>query len=395
MVCSGSTIDVAVDVSSLSQAVNGAQVLLQYDPTILALTSATPGSGSGSPWDVALPVGLVDNGGAVTYALVIVGGGGTTANARVATFHFNVLPPVMNIAPTSVNFRPDQGPVQTKLTLSSGTGSILPLKSNSGPVTVGPQVAVALHVQGLTHAVTRDVTFELTDCASPGSPQTIVLPVALNATGNGTAVLTGINTSADYLAVREGHTLRRRVPLSWSSCFATASLVGANELIAGDLQAPNAPQDNLVDILDFSILASRFGTMVSECGVGPPQNCSLGADINGDSIQDTGDFSAIQINFYTQGDDAHACPPPLWVKHAVLDTRDDAPVLQTRKSRAWIPVTELPTPMIVPSRVDLNADGLVDYKDIRAFARARGLPLLPQFDAKLKLLESATSVSGR
>jgi hypothetical protein len=39
-------------------------------------------------------------------------------------------------------------------------------------------------------------------------------------------------------------------------------------------------------------------------------------------------------------------------------------------------------------RADLNEDGQIDARDIRAFARRYNMELLPQFDAILKELEA-------
>lgn len=400
MVCASGTLDVKLDVSGLSDAINGVQVRLQYSTALLTLSSVTPGDGAGSPWDLAMPVGLIDTAGAVTYALTLTGpGAGTTANATVATLHFAVQLPGVNTDPTYVVFRPDAGSAQTKLTRTSDSSTILPGKVDSGPILVGPRVTVSLHVQGLTNAVTRDVRFTLTDCDNLGSPLTLVRPVAFNASGNGSVVLTSatLSSAADYLAVVEGHTLQRRVPLSWTSCFATASLTGGSELIAGDLQTAGVSQDNIVDILDFAILAARFGTAVSDCGVGLPQDCSLGADITGDGVQDTGDFNAIQMNFFTESDAAHACPPiPLWhkgpIEAPVAGEPEEAVAVSPTVGRLSVRTSELPKALSATGRADLNGDGVVDVQDIRAFAQARGLRLQPQFEAKLRTLE-ATSVA--
>ncbi|HUN81240.1 MAG TPA: lamin tail domain-containing protein, partial [Phycisphaerae bacterium] len=305
--CPGS-LDVQLNLSGLVSPINGVQVLLRYNTSRLSLQSITAGNGSGSPWDSAMQVSFSDNSGSVTYALVLVGGG-TTTNATVATLHFTALPPGDVLASTQVIFDtpPSCSVFKTKLTTSTNA-TIFPTTVDSGQINVGPRVTVDIDVEGLTHAVTRDVTFTLTDCSGPSS-QTLTRPVSFNASGHGSVVLTSISPQASWISISEGHTLRKRLPLVFYSCFATVACTGADHLVAGDLQTTGVPQDNLVDILDFAILAARWNTMVSDCVSGLPADCSYGADINGDGAQDTADFVAIQMNFFKTGDDMPACPP--------------------------------------------------------------------------------------
>lgn len=384
-ICAGDAMDVALNVAGLQAPINGVQVLFQYEPARLALTSISVGDGLTSPWNSAMPSYFSDTGGSVVYSLVLIGAG-TSADARVATLHFTALNPGSNSSPTTVAFRPDQGEYQTKLTTSANV-VILPSKENASPVTVGPQIQVSLQVEGLTHAVTRDVTFVLTDCQHLAPPQVVTRPVAFNASGTGSILLTGVGAGAEWISVFEGHTLSHKLPLSFTgTCYASVGFTGADQLVAGDLHTAGVPQDNLVDIVDFAILVSRFGTAVADCGVGPaPQNCSLGADITGDGVQDTADFNAIQINFFRSGDDTDGCPPFIQGPIGSKPQWDIEPLRQEAKSVVRVSDLSRAVPSI--GRADLNADGKIDTADIRAFAAQNRLPLMPAFEKKLTQLE--------
>jgi hypothetical protein len=60
-----------------------------------------------------------------------------------------------------------------------------------------------------------------------------------------------------------------------------------------------------------------------------------------------------------------------------------------RLANAGIHVDDLKTRIPNAARADLTGDGLVDVRDIRAFARRHGLSLSPLFERKLERLEIA------
>lgn len=234
------------------------------------------------------------------------------------------------------------------------------------------QITVIVQAQALSSAVTRDVTFAITDC--PGSVDTRTVPVAFNASGQGSTVLTGVNAASDWLSVSEGHTLRRLTPLSFAACASVAAVSGASQLLAGDFNAGSVVQDNLVDVVDFSILASRWNQAISA-------GSSSGADATGDGLQNTSDFTAIQVNYFRVGEAANGCPalfqsPGLAGREQQAVVFGEAPTAVTR-----IPVAQLG--IANARRADVNGDGIVDSADIEAFARKNGLRLLPEFEEML------------
>ncbi len=138
------TIAVTLEVSSLSEAINGVQALFQYDAAILSLTSITPGDGVGSPWDGADTIFFEDNGGDVTVALVL-NAGQSSADATVASMTFATVVQ----GTTQVGFRPADPPFLTKLTTASGNQAILPVEIDSTDIIIGQTSKGDLNGDGL------------------------------------------------------------------------------------------------------------------------------------------------------------------------------------------------------------------------------------------------------
>ncbi len=275
-----------------------------------------------------------------------------------------------------------------------------------GQITVNLELEAVSLLPGNT--ITRDVTFLITTCGE--SVDTRVVPVTVDELGIGTALLTGVDASAGFVAVSEGHTLRQLVPLSFVACAASADLTAGSQLPAGDFHTAFVPQDNLVDITDFSILASSFNDPIDP-------NLSTGADATGDGLQGMVDFMAIQVNFFTAGDGGDACVNlGVFSDNRVRDIGTPGHRDEGTKRRRMLPLrsfvpsslrpfvpSALPLsriavdrlPILGAEKADLNADGVVDARDIRAFARLYNLPLLPEFDLTLNRLERVKAGRAR
>jgi hypothetical protein len=171
-------------------------------------------------------------------------------------------------------------------------------------------------------------------------------------------------------------------------------LTGTDFLRSGDLNVSTVPKDNLVDISDFSILASRWNQTIDA-------NLSTGADVTGDGLQASADFSAMQANYFMVGDPLSACPSfvqgggltrivndPSVVGNEVLLIGDGGQI-----ARGSVAVSELP--MRDAYKADINRDGIIDSEDIRAFARLNGLDLLPEFERRLDQSDGRKDRSGR
>ncbi|MCK4660894.1 MAG: DUF2341 domain-containing protein, partial [Phycisphaerae bacterium] len=224
--------------------------------------------------------------------------------------------------------------------------------------------------------VNRDVTFVFTDCSH--STDTQVVSVTFTADtfhnkGVGSVRFEDLDTGFEWLGVQEGHTLRTLVEVDFVGTLADSVTVF---LTSGDFHTGLVPQDNLVDITDFSILASNW-----ETAIGADE--SIGGDATGDGYHDADDFALIQPNFFVMGDAVDDCGRVGRVPPAALQVG-----VVSRTPRAGISVSELSLTVAHADRADLDGNGVVDARDIRAFARRHNLPLQPAFDAKLLELEA-------
>jgi hypothetical protein len=211
-------------------------------------------------------------------------------------------------------------------------------------------------------AVDREVEFVVTSCGSTSDIRTEMVTFNSNGTtGVGSYLLTNVDPTSTYIAVREGHTLRT---LSGVDLSLTGSATVAVSLKAGDFHTATVAQDNLVDIVDFSILASRWDTIIAA-------DESIGGDATGDGVQGVADFTAIQVNFFEVGDDEDQC--------AALAGPPEVP----RRGLHRIGVEQIEPDVPWAHPADLTGDGVIDADDIRAFARKHELELLPSFEAKL------------
>ncbi|RME37035.1 MAG: hypothetical protein D6788_10360 [Planctomycetota bacterium] len=241
------------------------------------------------------------------------------------------------------------------------------------------QITVDLEVEGVANPVTRNATFIITTCG--GNVDTRVVPLTMDGFGQDTLTLSNVDVNAEWLAVREGHTLRKLVPLTFTNCEATVDLTITSELIAGDFQTPIIPQDNLVDITDFSILAARLNQPVDPTS-------EMEGDVSADGMHGTDDFATIQPNFFAVGDPVDGCPAPV-SRDWTIDRLDPGAVRpwQIPQPRWRVSVEELG--FDGAWRADLTGDGFVDLADVEAFARMYGLRL----DARLQeLIERERSV---
>jgi hypothetical protein len=230
-----------------------------------------------------------------------------------------------------------------------------------------------VEVDAINTTVTRTLKFVITTCG--GSAETRNASVAFDATGNGTRVLTNVDPNANWIAVTEGHTLRRLKPLTFVSCNATVDMTGVDALKSGDFQEGAISQDGLCDITDFSILARNFNTAIDA-------TLGSGADATADGIQGSTDFAAIQANFLTVGEALNACPASLSGGHVTVIGIGD--MLSTDR---YVPLTSIASNTHAGADpADLNDDGVVDAQDIRAFAELHDLRLSRSFDRQLSQL---------
>ena len=258
-------------------------------------------------------------------------------------------------------------------------------------------LTVQITIPGLAAGpVDRDVECTLTRCGS--SPVTVTETVLFTpnaGNGIGALTLTNVDPLTTWVSVREGHTLSRLAAVDFSGDNEDTVSVS---LVSGDLQTAVMPQDDIVDILDFAILSSRFNTTVTDCVTGDPEDCSLGADVTGDGDQDTVDFTALQIYFFQVSDPQDACPafaPPgkpgrePLAQDDLKSTSNKAPPLAIPRGLGRIGTSRLRAMDASLVSADENGDGIVDAGDIREFFRQHGIAILPAFELKLRSMEAA------
>ncbi|RIK65961.1 MAG: hypothetical protein DCC65_10990 [Planctomycetota bacterium] len=273
-------------------------------------------------------------------------------------------------------------------------------------------ITAELGVNGLVAGtVTRTVEFAITSCSGGTEVRSISVaftPNLIDGLGEATVVLKDVSSDVTWLSVREGHTLRRLAAVDLSTTLeATVSFTGSTKLIAGDLQTSGIPQDGIVDIIDFAILSVRWNTMVTDCTTGLPQECALGADISGDGLQATVDFTALQQNFFAVGDAADGCPPPDppvggtprprpgLTSHEATPMAADRAARLPGSGRTSISTADLRSRSPLTARADLNRDGWVDIRDLVEFADRNGLTVSEDLRRLQEQVEAPAFRPGR
>ncbi len=249
-------------------------------------------------------------------------------------------------------------PVGTHKVTATATDSCLNTGQDDFLVTVNGYNSMVLtlsHDGTLVSPLTRCITFELWDCAGPTS---VTYKTEVTFTG-GIASATIDVPCGDYSCITardELHTLRRTLDglsVVGTEYVATFTL----PLLGGNLNG-----DTYVDILDFGVFSYQFGP-----GGGPTTCADTGphADITGNGVVGSDDFSFIQINFL-KGDDADCCSSPSPMGPA------DRPVLS-------ISVEELRRRGLGHLAIgDLNGDAVLDQADMAAFMSGARPSLKPQ-----------------
>jgi len=197
-------------------------------------------------------------------------------------------------------------------------------------------------------------------------PQTVEQVVSFAADGTADAVSVLVPCGDyDCVTVRDPlHSLASSVGLSVSGAQYTAAATGPDAMIGGNFNG-----DIYVDILDFGVFVGQFMDtlpMDTDCMTAAPH-----ADITGDGLVDSGDFSFIQTNFlevsdmgcgmlrYAGGAQAHV--PAHVAGKGNARPRHDGPVQR-------ISVAELKRRGLGHLTVaDLNHDKWLDQNDIAAF----------------------------
>ncbi|MFQ5495230.1 MAG: cohesin domain-containing protein [Phycisphaerae bacterium] len=129
----GDPVAVTLHAANLAAPINSVQVLLQYEPTLLALDSITPNADVGVGWTEGFES---DEGGRVSY-IVTMQGGSISTDHLVATLRFTAVAG----GTSGVVFRENQPPLLTRLVRAEDNGVVLPDTVDSIPITIASDTA--------------------------------------------------------------------------------------------------------------------------------------------------------------------------------------------------------------------------------------------------------------
>lgn len=212
---------------------------------------------------------------------------------------------------------------------------------------------VSIEGLGSVSSLDRCITFELIP-AGGGTPVSVQQTIEFT---NGQALGVVVDVPCgDYecITARDPlHTLANTGDIMVDGTLYLADNFG--DLLQGDLN-----DDGLVDILDFGVFVFQFGvnygTGDTDCTTPAPH-----ADMTGDGVVGTGDFTFINSNFLEVD---QTCPGTLMAAQSGFGHMPHV----LKRPRASVTVRELERMGLGHLRVaDLNNDGVVDEHDIALF----------------------------
>jgi len=237
-------------------------------------------------------------------------------------------------------------------------------------VTVIPStVKVTVELSSTVHQgpFSRCITFDLWDCAAPGSPLHATVDANLDFTNGIVSEVTidipGGNWSC--ITARDRlHSLRSKAPYmtTVNGRDFTTGFIGPRPtghwLLAGNLN-----DDAFIDILDFATFMPQFlRPAAPDTGCGTP---SPNANINGDNVVDLIDFVFIQVNSLAARE-PNCCGLP-----GVAAEEEGEPILS-------LDLAELRRRGLTHLRqADLNFDGVIDQADVSVFLESAGTGVRP------------------
>ncbi|MBK8025352.1 MAG: S8 family serine peptidase [Chloroflexi bacterium] len=272
--------------AQISEAVTGA-FRDRTDPTLTCLSSSQ--SYSSSLWFKFVPP--------YTMSATITTSGST----------YNTVLAIYDSAMTSLACNNDTGGIQSQVVVNLNGGAAYYVlvggySTVSSPTGVADAVNLVLNITTATAApgplLTGTVTFQGRPPA-PDADLSLPLHVLVKPTGGGVAVFDGSVSTNNFGAfalnlpantydvwVKGERTLARLVTVDLSTNMS---------IDVGTLQEGDANGDNIVNIQDFSLLASAFGTQEGDAAY------DVRADFNADGLVNIGDFSLLAASFAQVG----------------------------------------------------------------------------------------------
>ncbi|MEM7801819.1 MAG: immunoglobulin-like domain-containing protein, partial [Chloroflexota bacterium] len=282
----GDEFDIVVEVASGAQFVDAVEFHLDVDPTLLEILSVDVDSTFGTQ----LLNSFDANSGEIDVAVGILGAANAVSGTNtVATIRLKAL---AETASTDIAFAPQQIPRNTDVAFN-GSSVLTGLNDASVSITNLATLTGTIALQG------RPYPNEPLPYQSQAVPLTVVLyevgqsdPASSHTpTSNteGEFEISGILPGIYNIEVKYGRHLQNVVAVNL--------VAGTNSKDFGLLLAGDSNDDNVVDLLDFSILSNTFNL-----GEGDPGYVE-GADFNGDGTVTLTDFSLLSLNFNRLGDE--------------------------------------------------------------------------------------------
>ncbi len=144
-------------------------------------------------------------------------------------------------------------------------------------------LTAALTLQGRAPAPTAAWSIPVAVTFTPTGSTSAIYGATVTTDQNGVFTVTGIPAGTYQVRVKNAHTL--------ASSFPVTLVAGANTVALGTLREGDADGNNLVNITDFSLLATSFGKTQGTTGF------NANADFNEDDIVNVSDFSLLAQNF--------------------------------------------------------------------------------------------------
>ncbi len=270
------SVDVLVQLNN--QPVDGAEMHLNFDPTVLEVVAVTPGN----TLDLILsPQPYFDNIlGQVNYAA------GSLTNHPTATFTL-----------ATIEFRSKAAAVSTPLgfqldaprkSVITYLGQSIPFSAMNGNISIAnsPSLQVSVGLQGRPTA--PDVRWITPLEINLYSGSTLAYHFTGNTDAQGVFLASDIAPGQYRVVIKGGHTLSKVL-----DNFTITD--GLNQINAGILLEGDANGDDQVNLLDFSVLAATFG----KCSSGVDFDAR--ADFNQDGCIAIDDFSLLAANFLSFG----------------------------------------------------------------------------------------------
>jgi len=273
-------VDVVVEAGS--QPVDGAEAHLDFDAGVLQVVEVT--AGTTLPSEIQ---SIFDNAaGTVDYAAGVLTGDPPAGTFVLATIRFQALASTVGL-PTPLSF----AFAAPRITDLAYQGSSILSSFADGAVMVEEAVTLAgsVSLQGRPPAPDPSWSIPLSFTVHmPGDPAPL-FSFTPSTDSSGDFSVTGLPAGSYDLKVKNAHTLRNR--------YSEISLVpGPQSVHLGTLFEGDGNGDNIVNILDFSLLRTFFG--LPEGNPSPDEN----VDFNGDGRVNISDFSLMRTNFGMAGD---------------------------------------------------------------------------------------------